>query len=85
MQHGVGCEVQQVASVDEGNKLHALRQNLVIQFLYFLMDAFQHGLRIGALLQDCDTRNDIVVIDDFSVLAVVSPGQTGQAGSSGPG
>ena len=71
VQDGVGGEVQQVASVDEGDNLHALRQNLVVQFLYFLMDAFQHGLCIVALLQHGDARNYIVVIDDSSVLAVI--------------
>src|SRR6202044_3957128 len=68
VQHGVGGEVEQLASVDEGNDLHSLGQNLIVQFLYFLMDGFQYRLRVVAFLQHCDPRYDIVVIDDFSVF-----------------
>ena len=64
--------------IDEGNNLHALGQDLVIQFLYLFMDALEHGLRIRALLQSCDARRHIVVIDYFAVLAVVSPAKLAQ-------
>ena len=50
----MGGELQQVASVDEGNKLHPFGQNLIVQLLDFLVDAFEHRLRIGAFLQHRD-------------------------------
>ena len=70
VQYGVGGEVEQVAAVDEGNDLYALGQNLIVQLLYLLMDAFQYRLRIVALLQHCDARNHIVVVDDFAVFTL---------------
>ena len=33
VQHGMGGEVQQVAAIDEGNDLHPLRQDLIVQLL----------------------------------------------------
>ena len=52
----------------KGTDLYAPGQNLIVQFLYFLMDAFECGLRIVALLQHRDARNHIVVVDDFAVF-----------------
>ena len=41
VQHGVTGEVNQIAAIDEGNNLHARRQNVIVQFLHFLVDALQ--------------------------------------------
>ncbi len=85
MQDRMGGEVDQVAAIDEGNDFYPLRQDLIVQLHDLLVDALQDRLRIGTLLQHCDTRDDIIVIDDLPVLAVILPGQIGPALFSGPG
>ena len=39
VQDRVGGEVDQVASIDEGDQFYALRQYEIVEFLYLFMDA----------------------------------------------
>ena len=41
VKHGMGSEVNQITAIDEWNNLHAWRQNVIVQFLHFLVDAFR--------------------------------------------
>jgi hypothetical protein len=44
-------EMNQVAAIEEGNDLHALGQNVIVDLLDFSSIAFQHGIGVRALLQ----------------------------------
>jgi reverse gyrase len=79
VQHGFGGEVHQIAAVDERNDLHAGRQNVIVQFLHFLVNSLQRRVRLGAFAQQHDAGNHIVVIDDLSVLVPDRPGELAQA------
>ena len=84
VQHGVGGEMDQIAAIDERNNLHAWGQNVLVQFLHFLVNASQRRVRLGAFSQQHDAGNHIVVVDDLPVFAVNGPARTGRAGSSDP-
>ena len=49
VQHRVRRVVQQIAAIEERNDLHARRQNVIVQLLHLLVDAFEGLVRIGAL------------------------------------
>ena len=70
MQHGVTGEVNQIAPVDEGNNLHPRRQDMVVQFLHFLVNPLQRRIRRRAFAQQHDARHYIVVIDNLSIFPV---------------
>src|SRR6516164_11006336 len=62
VQDRVGGEVHQVAAVDEGNQLHALRKNMIVQLLNLFVDAFQYRLSIGSLLQQRNAFRHVVIV-----------------------
>src|SRR5580692_893183 len=70
VKHGVAGEVNEIAAVDEWNNLHARRQNMIVQFVHFFMDALQSRVCHSAFAQEHDAGHDIVVIDDLSVFPV---------------
>ena len=71
--------MQQFASIDEWNDLYARRQNVIIQFPHFFVEAFQGLLRIGTLAQESNARDDVVVVNNPSIFAVNRPGELAQA------
>jgi hypothetical protein len=44
VKHGVTGEVNQIAAIDEWNNFHTRRQNVVVEFLDFLVNALQSGV-----------------------------------------
>src|ERR1700730_8081547 len=63
-------EVHQIAAVDEWNDFHAGRQDAIVQFLYLGMNSSERVIGIRTLAQKNDPRNDIIVRDDFPVVAM---------------
>ena len=68
LEHGVGGVVQQVAAIEKGNDLHAGWKDVVVQFGHLLVDAFEHGVGVLALLQQDDALDDIAVVDQLAIL-----------------
>ena len=60
----------QLAAVEKRHDFHARRQDVFIQFLYFGVDAVQRGFRFGALAQQNDAFDRIVVVEDLPVRPV---------------
>src|ERR1019366_5165869 len=73
------CVVQQIAAVNERNDLHAGRQNVTVQFLYFLVEPFEGLLPIGAFSHGDPGRNHIIVVDDLPIFTVNRPGELAKA------
>ena len=72
VQNGVGCKVNQIAAVDKRHDLNAGRQNVVVQLLDFFVNAHQRGIGIRSFAQQNNSRDHIVVVDDFAVFFVYS-------------
>src|SRR5580704_3792076 len=70
VQNGMRREVYQITAVDERNDFHAGWQNAVVQFLRLGMDSRERVIRIRAFAQEHDTRDHVVVVDDFPVFAM---------------
>src|SRR5579872_6199938 len=73
MEHGVRSVVNQVAAIDEGNDLHARRQNMTVQFLHFLVNPLKSCIGGRSLSQKNDPRDDIIVVNNLFVFTVNSP------------
>ena len=70
VQHRVGGVVHQIAAVEERNDLHAGRQDVLVQFLHFLVNGLQRRVGLRAFAQQHDAFHHIVVVDDLAVLPV---------------
>ena len=84
VQHRVRGVVNQIAAVEEGNHLHAGRRMLLIQLLHLLVDALQRRVRLGALAQQHDAFDHVVVVEDLAIGNGGSPCRSARAGSWGP-
>ena len=73
MQHGVGGQLQQGAAVEERNDLNSGRKDTVIQFVHFLVNLHQRGVRFGAFAKQHDPRDNIVVVDDLAIGQTFGP------------
>ena len=71
VQHSVRREVEQFAAIDKGNKRNALRQDQIVELLDPRVDSLERWLCVGAFLQRDDAADDIVVVDQLSILAVI--------------
>src|ERR1700749_735941 len=60
--------MQQVAAIQEGDDLHSRRQDLSIELGHLLVDTSQSRIGIVALLEQDDTFDHVVVVDDLVVL-----------------
>ncbi len=69
MQNGVGGELEQVAAVEEGNDLHARRQDVLVELLDLGVDALRGSVGVVALLQQDDAFDDVAVVDELAVVA----------------
>ena len=76
--HGVGGQMNQVAAVEERDHLHAGRKNAVVQLLHFLVDRHERRVGLGALAQQHDAGDHVVVIDDLSIRQVPRPRELAQ-------
>ena len=70
VQHRVRGVVHQVAAVEKRNDLHARRQDVLVQLLHLLVDGLQRRVGIGALAQQHDAFDHVVVVDDLAVRAM---------------
>lgn len=66
--------MHQIAPVQERNHFYARRKNITVQLLDFLMNALERHVRARAFAQECNPRNDIVVVNNRSVFAMNRPG-----------
>ena len=68
--HRVDGELDQIRAVEEGNDLHALGQDAVVQLVDFVVNALQDRIGVVALLQQHDAFDGVGVVDDGSVRAM---------------
>jgi hypothetical protein len=76
--HGVRGEMHQVAAVEKWNDLHALGQNVAVQFRDLLVNEVQRFVGPRALAQQHDAGDHVVVVQDFAVGAVNRLGELPQ-------
>jgi len=68
--HGVQCVAHQVGAVEEGNHLHALGQNALVQLVHFLVNAIEDGVGVAAFLQQHNAFDGIGIVHDCAVWAM---------------
>src|SRR5215472_11823607 len=78
MQNGVGGVMHQVAAIEEGNDLHARRKNPVVQLLNLLMNSLECRIRVGALTQQHDAADDVIIVDNAPVRKMGRAGELSQ-------
>ena len=66
----MGGVAQKIAAIQKRNDLYTGWENSIIEFVYFIMDSIQREVGIVALLQEDDSFDNIIVVDDLSVRAV---------------
>ena len=79
VQDGVGRVVDQITAIKKRDDRDSRRQDMLVEFLHFLMDALDRGLGGRAFPQQHDAGDDIVVVDDLSILAVNGFGKLAEA------
>src|ERR1035438_5126308 len=70
VQHRVRGEVNQDAAVEEGNDLHAGRQDAVVELVDLGVDGVEGFVGVGAFAQKDDAFHDVAVISDLAVGVV---------------
>src|SRR5579883_1324717 len=78
MQHRVGGVVNEVAAIDERNHLDALGKNRSVQLLDLPVNVLQGLIRLGALSQEHNTRDHVVVVDDTPVRQMPGAGEASE-------
>jgi len=79
VQDGVSGEVDQITAINEWNDFHTRRQDVMVQFLDFLVNSLQSRVRCRAFPQQHNARHHVVVVYNLSVLAVNAPGKLPEA------
>src|SRR5580658_6122927 len=67
LEHRVRCELQKIGPVEEGDNLHARRENVVVQFLHLRMNPCKRSVGVLTLLQQHNPFHRVRVVEQFSV------------------
>src|SRR5579872_2734737 len=84
MQHGVQRVVKQIATIEHRNDLHPLRQNVIVQFLYLLVNSFQCGTLFGPFAHEHAALDNVRLIDNDAVRSVIRSGHVSETNSRTP-
>ena len=71
MQNGVRGEMKQITTVEEGNNLHSLGKDVVIDLLDPGLDSRERGACVGSFLQQHGAFHHVRCIDELAILVPV--------------
>ena len=60
---------RKVAAIEKWNDLHTFRQDAFVQLLHLGMDPIQRAVRLRAFLQQHNSLDHIVVVDDRAIFS----------------
>ena len=70
VQYGVRGEMHQLAAVEEGDNLHAGREDMFVELLDFGVNADEGLVGVGAFAKQDDAFDDVIIVNYFSIFAV---------------
>src|SRR5262249_27051529 len=75
MEDCMGGISHEVTSIDEWNDFDTRRKYPLVELLHFFMESFERLFRVCTLPHGDPSRNNVVVVDNFSVLAMNGSGK----------
>src|ERR1700677_4103152 len=84
VQHRVQRVMKQIAAVEHGNDLHTLGQDVIVELVHLLMNPIDRGAFFGPLAHQHAALDDVGLIDNDAVRAMIGSGHVPQPDSGAP-
>src|SRR5579863_2149091 len=84
VQHRVQRVMKQIAAVEHGDDLHTLGQDVIVQLLHLLVNPFDRRAFFGPLAHQHAGLDDVGLIDNDAVRAMIGSGHVPQPNSGAP-